>query len=286
MTFIAHQIPFRKMQALGNDFVILDGREQTIDFLDIDWRRKIANRNLGVGCDQLIVLRPSDNADLKMVIYNQDGSEAGACGNATRCVAKIIAEESQFRKDHTTIETQAGILTAYPVAQDHYQIDMGLSFLDPKDIPVVSPKNEKNFVNIDFQEKNLPMAVAVGMGNPHCVFFREDWSGFDLEECGSFIENHPLFPMRTNVEFCRVIGDHHIDMTVWERGAGFTLACGSGACAVAVASILRGFCRHDETILVSMKGGDLRLVWRSHDQHVLMTGEANHVFTGFLPANF
>lgn len=269
---------FIKMHGLGNDFVILDGRKQVFENKE-DLARKIADRHFGVGCDQLIIMESSKTADAFMRISNPDGSESGACGNATRCVADILMREKNCSS--VIIETQRGQLECQRAENDWITVDMGEPRLQWDEIPLarevdtlylpVSPADG------DFPER-LP--IGVNMGNPHCVFFVDDFDRARVSEVGPDIEYYDLFPERTNVEFAKVLDQGTLRMRVWERGAGITLACGSGACATAVAAIRRGYT--DRTVLVKMDGGDLKLEWRESDNHVYMTGPVTYVFTGVI----
>lgn len=252
---------FKKMHGLGNDFVILDQRAGRALF-DPEQIQMICDRRHGVGCDQLIVMEPSETADFFMRIYNPDASEAEACGNATRCVAHLYMSEQGAQE--CSIETVAGILPCRMV-DDLVEVDMG------------QPKSVED-VDLSIREEGEP--VSVNMGNPHCVFFVDDAESVDLENLGPVIEHHSLFPDRTNVEFATVMPDGQIRLRVWERGAGVTLACGSGACATAVAAIHRGLT--DRKVDIIMDGGHLILEHRESDGHVLMTGPVAYVFEGEL----
>ena len=244
-------IKFRKMHGLGNDFVIMDA----IPLKKMDIQR-ICDRNRGVGCDQLIVLEPSARADIFMRIYNPDGSQAGACGNATRCVADIVMTDKGQKE--CTIETVSGILSCRHAGEKRVTVDMG--------VPKVG--------RVDLAGD----PVTVDVGNPHCVFFVEDAQTADVAGIGPSIETHPLFLNRTNVEFVSVLGKDHLRMRVWERGAGITQACGTGACASAVAAITRGLTGRKVT--VTLDGGDLTIEWREADGHIFMTGPLEYVFEG------
>lgn len=268
-------IPFRKMHGLGNDFVVIDNRLKTFN-LSQNHLRHMANRHLGIGCDQVIVLEPPGGlgADVFMRIYNPDGSESGACGNATRCVASLIMEERQAGS--CVIETISGLLGCRAVAGDMVEVDMGAPRLNWDEIPL-SEDRDTLHPGIEYA---LSEAVIVNMGNPHCVFFVGDVNAIPLHEIGPGFERHPLFPQKTNVEFAQILEPGKIRMRVWERGAGVTMACGSGACAVMVAAARRGLCGRSAEIILD--GGSLFLNWREDDHHVLMTGPATSVFTGSL----
>lgn len=273
--FKMSSLEFIKMHGLGNDFVILDARVQPIEN-KAELSQRLGDRHFGVGCDQIIFLEPAQdnaeyNADVFMRIMNQDGSESGACGNATRCVADIIMTEKNLLS--CVIQTKAGFLTCTRADSDLVTVDMGVPKLEWQDIPLAETCDTAY----------LPLEktpVAVNMGNPHCVFFVENVEALDIDSLGKPIEHHALFPERTNVEFVQIINRNHVRMRVWERGSGITLACGSGACATAVACIRRGLT--ERKITVSMDGGGLTLDWRESDNHVYMTGPVAYVFKGVL----
>jgi diaminopimelate epimerase len=268
-------IPFTKMHGLGNDFVVLDLRAGAIA-PDADAARAIADRRRGVGCDQLILIEPTDmvDADVRLRFLNSDGSESGACGNGTRCVASVLMGETGA--DRLVMETLAGRLEATQAGQGAFTVDMGPARLDWRDIPLAE---ECNTLHLDIALGPLEDPAAVNMGNPHCVFFVEDAEDIELAAFGPQIEHHPLFPDRTNVEVATVIDRGRIRLRVWERGAGNTLACGSGACAAAVAAARRDLA--DRKVELIMDGGSLTAEWRE-DGHVLLTGPVATSFTGIL----
>lgn len=267
--------PFLKMHGLGNDFVIFDGRADGFD-LTPDLARALGDRRRGIGFDQGIVLAPPrlPGALAWMKIYNSDGSEVGACGNATRCVGKILMDETGA--DRVGIETIAGLLSASRAAGGMICVDMGPARLDWAEIPL---REKADTLSLPVEEGQLKNPVGVSMGNPHAVFFVEDVQAVPLEALGPKIEHHPLFPARTNVEAVQVLSPARLRMRVWERGAGITQACGTGACAAAVAAIRRGLIpgRKAEVIL---DGGSLEIEWREADGHVLMSGSATLAFAG------
>ena len=268
-------IPFTKMHGLGNDFVVLDLRDGSTA-PDADAARAIADRRRGVGCDQLILIEPAgiEGADARLRFLNSDGSESGACGNGTRCVASVLMRESGT--DRLVMETLAGRLAAIPAAKGEFTVDMGPARLGWHDIPLAE---ECDTLHLDIAQGPLEGPVAVNMGNPHCVFFVEDAEDIELAAFGPQIEHHPLFPERTNVEVATVIDRERIRLRVWERGAGITLACGSGACATAVAAVRQGLT--DRKVELIMDGGSLTAEWRE-DNHVLLTGPVATSFTGML----
>jgi len=265
------------MHGLGNDFVVIDDRAG-------EWRlgeaeaRAIGDRRRGVGFDQLLILEKpaSENADVFMRIRNPDGSEAGACGNGTRCVASIVIRESG--RDHVRVETIAGVLEAEAMPGGLVRVDMGPALLDWQDIPLLKPEDT---LQLDITSGPLSNPVAVNMGNPHAVFFVDDADQVDMKKWASPVETDPLFPHRTNVEVAHVMDREHIRMRVWERGAGVTDACGSGACAALVAAHRRGLT--ERTALVTLDGGDLQIEWLE-DGRVMMTGPVETSFSGRLGA--
>ena len=265
-------LPFRKMHGLGNDFVVIDGRVRPVQ-LSRSQLERLADRRFGIGCDQIIVIEPPrhSKADAFMAIYNPDGSEAGACGNATRCVAATLMRESG--KSAAVIETISGILPAL-AAGNAVGVNMGKPRVKWSEIPLV---DEQDTLHLPLELGPLVDPVAVNMGNPHCVFFVEDTASIDLIHLGPRLEHHPLFPERTNVQIVQVIDRHTLRMRVWERGAGITLACGSGACAALVAAARRGLSARNAT--VQLEGGSLQIEWKADDS-VWMTGAWVETFRG------
>jgi len=270
--------PFVKMHGLGNDFVVLDARTNPLD-LSAAQARAIADRRKGVGCDQLIVLEPSEKGDVFMRIRNPDGGEAEACGNATRCVASQLMAETGA--DRIIVETVAGLLEATDAGHGLYSVDMGPAHLDWRDIPLAE---EMDTLHLDLSigpasDPVLSDPVAVNMGNPHVVFFVDDVTAIDLPTVGPIVEHHPLFPARVNVSIAQIISHGAIRMRVWERTAGITLACGSAACAVMVAAARRELTGRGAEI--ALDGGTLKMAWRE-DGHVMMTGPVATSFAGRL----
>ena len=268
-------IPFIKMHGLGNDFVVIDGRSVRAP-LTADMVRAIADRRTGVGFDELMLLEParSDGTDVFLRIYNADGTEAGACGNGTRCVASLIMD--QAGTNEAVIETIAGKLQAKAQRNGMISVDMGAAKFDWRDVPLSRPQDT---LHLDLALGSLADPVAVNMGNPHAVFFVADADAVPLAELGPRLEHDPLFPERANIEIAEVLSPTRIRMRVWERGAGITRACGSGACATLVAAARRGLTkRHAELVL---DGGSLWIEWRD-DGHVIMTGPVATSFSGVL----
>ena len=267
---------FVKMHGLGNDFVIFDGREDRFD-LSPDGVRFVADRHRGVGCDQVITLWPSDIGDVFMRIQNADGSEVGACGNATRCVAHMMLQE--FGTDKVSIETLAGLLHAERSGQQ-VRVDMGQPRLDWDQIPLARDMETNS---VELVVGGLGNPVAVNMGNPHAIFFVDSVHEIDLEELGPQIETHELFPERVNVSIVEKRAPGDLRLRVWERGAGITQACGSAACAAVVAASQRGLV--DRAAAIELDGGTLVMAW-SEDNHVMMTGDVAYVFAGHIFAPF
>jgi len=273
-------MPFLKMHGLGNDFVVLDAR--TGDFaLTPDRRRTIADRRLGVGCDQLIVLEPPTErgADVFMRIYNPDGGEAGACGNATRCVASVLMDER--KTDHVTVQTIAGLLDSQKAGTGGnglpiIAVDMGPARLDWRDIPV---REACDTNHMPIGRGPLQDPVGTNMGNPHATFFVDDAEAIPLKELGPELEHDRFFPERANIGVAQLVGEGRLRLRVWERGAGLTLACGSGACAAVVAATRRGLVPRKAEVTVD--GGALTIEWL-RDGHVLMTGGVALAFKGEL----
>lgn len=270
-------LPFLKMHGCGNDFIIVDARAGALNLTDAQIRQ-MSDRHFGIGCDQFIQLEPSARADVFMRIYNCDATESGACGNATRCVADLVMSERPDCAEELVIETIAGLLRCRRV-DGLIEVDMGPAQTDWQAVPLAEAHDT---AAVPVLEGPFSEAVAVSMGNPHAVFFVDDIDAIDLPRHGRAVECHPLFPQKTNVEAVELIGPDHLKQRTWERGVGETLACGSGACAVAVAAVRRGLTGRRVTI--DLKGGQLQLEWREADGHVLMTGPVAYLFTGIWAA--
>jgi diaminopimelate epimerase len=267
--------PFLKMHGLGNDFVVFDARRQPLSLTTANVRA-IADRHTGIGCDQLIVIEPAPqaDADVFMRIYNADGDEVGACGNASRCVAWLLMQEHDRRG--VRIATASGIVSAEAASGTAIAVDMGVVRCAWQEIPLAEPADT---LHLGITALPLHDPVAVSVGNPHAVFFVDDADAVPLAIVGPVIERHPLFPQRTNVEAAAVLSRERIRLRVWERGAGITRACGTGACAAAVAACRRGLT--GRRVTVDLDGGSLAVEWRD-DDHVIMTGPASLSFTGVL----
>ena len=267
-------IPFRKMHGLGNDFVVVDGRAAALPLTPARIAA-IADRHRGVGCDQFITLeRPEAGADVFMRIHNPDGSEAGACGNATRCIASLIMDETG--RDRVVVRTISDDLPAERLADGTLRVDMGTPRLLWQDVPLAQ---EMDTAHLPLALGGVENPAACSMGNPHATFFVDDLETLDWRGLGPQLEHHPLFPDRANIGFAQILGPEHIRLAMWERGAGPTLACGSGACATLVNAHRRGFTGRRARI--DLPGGTLLLEWRL-DGHVLMAGPVATSFTGRL----
>ena len=276
------KLRFTKMHGISNDYVYIS----TFDQPEEDWEQlaiRLSDRRTGIGGDGIILVCPSDVADAKMRIFNADGSEGMMCGNGIRCVGKFVYDKGLVPADKTTvtIDTLSGIKTLELTVRDgkvqSARVDMGAAILTPAEIPVVFDKERMidEGLTVDGREWRV---TAVSMGNPHCVTFVDDVDGLALEKIGPHFEHHPAFPERVNTEFVKVIDDHTLQMRVWERGSGETWACGTGACATAVAACLNGYCKKGEDITVRLRGGDLVINYT--DETVIMTGPASTVFEG------
>lgn len=271
---------FTKMQGLGNDYVYVNCFEETIPNPP-ETARFVSDRHFGIGSDGLIMINPSEKADFEMEMYNADGTRGEMCGNGIRCVGKFVYDYGLTDQTEIAVETLAGIKYLHLTVEDgkavEIRVDMGSPVLDADEIPVVS-KNEQVVdepIVVDGREYRM---TAVSMGNPHTVVFVEDVKGLELEKIGPKFEQHERFPQRVNTEFARVLDRETVEMRVWERGSGETLACGTGACAVAVACILNELT--EDEVTVKLLGGDLKIQWDREKNKVYMTGPAEIVFEG------
>jgi len=270
--------PFLKMNGLGNDFVVVEARSAPFA-PSADEVRAIADRTRGVGCDQLIVIEPGEGVDARVRFWNSDGEEVGACGNGTRCVGWLLMQSSG--KDHAVMESRAGLLVANRVDERLVGVDMGKPGLDWREIPLAAEHDTRALDVALFDDPELASPPGcVSMGNPHVVFFVPDIATAPVETAGPAIERHPLFPEGVNVGFAQVLGRDRIRLRVWERGAGLTKACGTGACAALVAAARRALTDRAATLVLD--GGELLIEWRD-DDHVIMTGPAAVDFAGELP---
>jgi diaminopimelate epimerase len=260
------RIDFTKMHGLGNDFVVLDGRTAALPVVNAALAAALADRHTGIGCDQLIVLTPSDRGDFRMRIFNGDGSEVEACGNATRAVGLLHGRPA-------TVETLGGIVSTTPSGSG-ISVEMGKPRFDWNAIPLGYPMDTRS-LPVAWEELVNP--IAVNVGNPHVIFFVDDPYGIDMARLGPLIENDPLFPERINVNVAAVTARDAITLRVWERGAGLTRACGTGACATAIGAMRRGLV--DRKVTVTLPGGPLAIEWRADDE-IVMTGPATESFRG------
>ena len=276
---------FTKMHGLGNDYVYVNCFEEKIDNPPAV-ARFVSDRHFGIGSDGLIMINPSKTADFEMEMYNADGSRGEMCGNGIRCVAKYVYDYGLTDKTQISVETLGGIkyldLTVKDGKVALVRVDMGEPELDPEKIPIImkgySDETDRVLnaqIKVDGKEYHM---TGVSMGNPHDVVYIDDVQGLDIEKIGPKFENHERFPQRINTEFARVIDRKTVEMRVWERGSGETLACGTGACAVAVASILNGYTERE--VEIRLLGGNLQIEWNEEDNHVYMTGPATVVFDG------
>lgn len=267
------ELSFTKMHGCGNDFIFIDCLRNDVPNL-ATLAGKLCDRRFGIGADQLLTVHPSKVADFKMEIYNADGSQVEMCGNGIRCFAKYVYGHGLTPKRELEVETLAGIIRPRLVG-DLVEVDMGEPVLEGGQIPVDA---EGRIVNYPLMvEGHQYAATCVSMGNPHCVLYFDDIDSLDLEKLGPQFEHHPFFPKRVNTEFIKVLNPREVKMRVWERGAGETWACGTGASAVAVAGVLTG--RTEKKVTVHLKGGDLWIEWRDNSR-VYMTGGAEEVFQG------
>ena len=274
------ELEFVKAQGIGNDFILIDCLRDNLGDTNLAALAvRLCDRNFGIGGDGLILILPSERADCRMRVINSDGSEAEMCGNGIRCLAKYLFDRG-LAGESVAVETLAGVKTVAVVARDgqgvRFTVDMGAPRLEAEEIPVSGFEGKviSRPLDVDGRRFNI---TCVSMGNPHCVIFADSRERSTLENLGPKIENHPAFPNKTNVEFVRLINDHELQVNVWERGAGITLACGTGACASVVAGVLNGKVGRKAT--VHLPGGDLLIDWHE-DGSVYMTGPAEEVFTG------
>lgn len=275
------KIKFTKMHGIGNDYIYIDCFDREIED-PAELARRMSPRRTAVGGDGLILICPSDRADAKMRIFNLDGSEGKMCGNGIRCVGKYLYDSGRAKKSIITVDTLSGIKELKTEIRDgrveFITVDMGAPILEPEKIPVRF--SGERVINEPFEMGGREYRItAVSMGNPHAVVFCEDVKGLCLEKIGPLFENADVFPERVNTEFVRVAGENELEMRVWERGSGETLACGTGACAAAVAAVLCGLCERDKEITVHLRGGDLTICY-SANSRVYMRGAAERVYEG------
>lgn len=275
------KLHFTKMHGTGNDYVYVNLFTETVENPE-QLSIQISDRHFGIGSDGLILIAPSEVADCRMIMFNADGSEGAMCGNGIRCVAKYAYEHGIAKDTHMRIETKSGIKTLELTVEEgivtYVQVNMGQAILKPENIPVKADGDDfvDREISVDGKEYKV---TCVSMGNPHCVVFTEGIDDLELEKIGPKFENHELFPDRINTEFVEIIDEHTVKMRVWERGSGETISCGTGTCAVTVASVLNGYCKRGEEVEVQIRGGRLYDTWLDSGE-VLMKGPATTVFEG------
>ncbi|MCI8732036.1 MAG: diaminopimelate epimerase [Lachnospiraceae bacterium] len=271
---------FTKMHGIGNDYVYVNClKERVAD--PARTARLVSDRHFGIGSDGLILIEPSEKADFTMTMYNADGSQGAMCGNGIRCVGKYVYDHGLTNQEHVRIETISGIkeldLTVREGKVEQVRVNMGSPRLEAAQIPILT--EQKEAVNLPIEVDGETYGITgVSMGNPHAVVYLEDLDNLDIETLGPKFENHQCFPDRINTEFCKVLDEHNLQMRVWERGSGETLACGTGACAAAVSSIINGYTK--EQVNVKLLGGSLQIYWDRENNLVYMTGPAEEVFHG------
>lgn len=272
---------FTKMHGTGNDYIYINGFEEKLENPS-EAAVKLSDRRFGIGSDGLILILPSDVADCRMEMFNADGSIGKMCGNGIRCVAKYVYDRGLVKKDVLRVETRSGVKTLQLRVEDgkvaSVRVNMGQPELDPEKIPVLFSKDRMVDEEVYTPSGNVWRVTCVSMGNPHAVIFVDDVEGLNLPAIGPEMEKHAMFPERANIEFAQVTGSHEVQMRVWERGSGETLACGTGACACAVASVLTG--KADRDVTVHLRGGDLHVFWDPDTDDVYMEGPAAFVFDG------
>lgn len=278
---------FTKMHGIGNDYIYVNCFEEKVENPEAV-SMYVSDRRKGIGSDGLVLIMPSDKADFRMRIFNADGSEAMMCGNATRCIGKYVYDKGMTDKTEITLETNSGIkyLTLFPEngKVEYVEVDMGKAVIVPKDIPVLA--EGESFISVPVEVGGTEYKITcVSMGNPHAVVYLDNIAELELEKTGPLFENHKLFPDRINTEFIEVIDSRTLNMRVWERGSGETFACGTGACASVVASVLNGYCSRDEEITVHLRGGDLRITYCA-DGTVIMKGPAALICDGDVDVSF
>lgn len=278
---------FTKMHGIGNDYIYVNCFEEKVENPEAV-SIYVSDRHKGIGSDGLVLIMPSDKADFRMRIFNADGSEAMMCGNATRCIGKYVYDKGLTDKTEITLETNSGIkyLTLFPEngKVEYVEVDMGKAVIVPKEIPVMAEGESFISVPVEVGGKEYKI-TCVSMGNPHAVVYLDNIADLELEKMGPLFENHKLFPDRINTEFIEVLDSRTLNMRVWERGSGETFACGTGACASVVASVLNGYCRRDEEITVHLRGGDLKITYCG-DGTVIMKGPAALICDGNVDVSF
>lgn len=276
------RLKFSKMHGTGNDYIYVNGFTQKLEN-PVKTARELSDRHFAVGSDGLIIVAPSEVADVRMIMYNSDGSEGKMCGNGIRCVAKYAYDNGLTDKKVMKIETASGIKTIEVTVNDknkveYAKVDMGKAILKPKDIPMLAEGD--SFIAKEIEVRGVKYtATAVSMGNPHLVIFMKGIDDLDLDKIGPYFENHEFFPEKVNTEFVEIIDEHNYNMRVYERGTGETMSCGTGTCAVTVAAVLNGYAEYGEELNIHIKGGTLKDTYYK-DGTVIMKGMATHVFDG------
>ncbi|MDX1649317.1 MAG: diaminopimelate epimerase [Myxococcota bacterium] len=275
---MSRTLRFTKMHGAGNDYVVLDGLRDALPPLG-PVAKQLSDRHFGVGFDQMLVVRPSESADFRMEIYNADGSQAEMCANGIRAFFKYLRDAGHTDADAVRVETAGGVVVPRWAGDDRVCVDMGPPVLEPERIPTTLGDGDGPVLDVPLEVDGRTLRVSsVSIGNPHCVIPVPDVDDAPVAELGPRVEHHPAFPNRVNVEFVQIVDRGRIRQRTWERGTGETLACGSGACAVAVATMLRGLV--DPEVVIELRGGALEITWEGGDAHVFMTGPAATVFTG------
>ena len=274
-------LQFTKMHGAGNDFVVLDATTQELPALEA-FSRQLCDRHRGIGADQLLIVRPAEDttqADFRMDIYNPDGSQVEMCANGIRAFFKYLRDRNRIEEDEIRVETLSGVVRPRWMGENRVRVDMGRPILQPAKIPTTLGTGDGPVLDVDLEVAGQTVQLSsVSMGNPHAVIEVPHLDNAPVKQLGAAIENHPAFPNRVNVEFIEIIDRELIRQRTWERGTGETLACGSGACAVAVTAMLRD--RTDRAVRVQLRGGELEIQWAAEDQSVFMTGPAIEVFEG------
>jgi len=281
---VSRRLPFTKMHGAGNDFVVLDGLQNELPPVQ-PLAERLLDRNFGIGGDQLLVVRDSHTADFRMEIFNPDGSQVEMCANGIRAFYQYLRDRGHTAADEIGVETLSGVVRPRWAGEGRVTVDMGRPVIAPAKIPTTLASGDGPVIDVplvvDGWDGQTPIVSSVSMGNPHVVVPVDDLDTTPVERLGRLIENHPAFPNRVNVEFITPVGRSRIRQRTWERGTGETLACGSGACAVAVVSMLRGVV--DRRVEIELRGGVLDITWEDDEAHVMMTGPAEEVFRGEFP---
>jgi diaminopimelate epimerase len=275
-------LPFVKMHGAGNDFVVLDAIRNPLPRDMAAFARRVGHRQFGIGADQILVVHPSRDADFRMEIFNPDGSQVEMCANGIRAFYKYLRDHGHTDLEEIGVETLSGVVHPSWVGNDMIRVDMGQPVLEPAKIPTSLGSGDGPVLDVELEVAGECVVLSsASMGNPHAVVVVDDVDRAPVHELGSAIENHPAFPNRVNVEFIDIVDRGRFRQRTWERGTGETLACGSGACAASVVSMLRGAI--DREVVVELRGGELEIAWANDEAHVLMTGPAAEVFAGVIP---